>query len=276
MNAPESLYLNPAAHLWITMLATARAYLIRVSAYTVQLVRWPLGPIFTFATWRVTYSIAGRGQVDGATVSGFLLVGIFGLITWTSSVWVSGYALEWERDEGTSGALFLSPASRGAVVIGYGLGSFVWFLPSFGAILLLGVVTGARLHVSSPLAVLIAALALIVASLAAGFALAGLFILSRRGNTIANVGQQPIFLLAGFIVPRAALPGWLHAISNVIPVAHAVDALRAAALGGATLAQIAVPLELTALTSIGFFLVGALSLRGVEHVAKQHGQLDLY
>ena len=86
MNAREEMFLGPRAHLWAVTLATAEAYLKRVSAYLIELIRWPLGPLFTFATWRVTYEISGRSQVDGATASGFLLIGIFGLITWTSTV----------------------------------------------------------------------------------------------------------------------------------------------------------------------------------------------
>jgi ABC-2 type transport system permease protein len=229
-----------------------------------------------FAVWRVTYGVAGRGHVDGAAVSGFLLVGMFGLITFSSSVWVSGYAIEWERDEGTSGALFLSPASRVAVILGYGLGSFIWFLPSFAAILLLGIVTGARLHVSDPLALVCAALALILASLTTGFALAGLFILSRRGNLWANVCQQPINLLGGFLIPRSLLPAPLYALSQGVPAAHAVDALRAAALQAASIADIAASLALTLVTSASFFVIGLLALRRVEYVAKHYGQLDLY
>src|SRR5579859_4369403 len=122
MMARDEMYLSPAAHMWVGMLATARAYLKRVSAYAIELIRWPLGPIFLFAAWRVTYAVSGRTHLDGATISGFLLVGVFGNITWNSSLWASGYALEHERYEGTSGALFLSPASRAAVVAGYGLG----------------------------------------------------------------------------------------------------------------------------------------------------------
>lgn len=276
MIAREDLFLGPFGHMWVTIFATARAYLKRVSAYTIELIRWPLGPVVTFAIFRVTYGIAGQGHVDGAAVSGFLLVGMVGMITWSSSVWVSGYAIEWERNEGTSGALFLSPASRAGVVVGYGIGSFLWFVPSYTAIGLLALLTGARFHVGDAVAVLVSIVALLVASLAAGFTLAGVFILSRRGNLLANVGQNPIILLGGFIVPRDALPGWLHAISNAIPAAHAVDALRAATLGGASLSGIARPLALTGLTSLIFFLLGLVALGRVEYVAKRHGQLDLY
>src|SRR5947209_6147538 len=206
MKARDEMFLSPAGHALAVMQATVRAYLKRFSAYAIELIRWPLGPLLTFAGWRITYSVSGRTHVGGATAAGFLLVGLFGLITWTSTLWASGYAIQWERQEGTSPALFLSPASRAAVVAGYGIGSFVWFLPSFLCVLVLGILTGARLHVADPVALALSVLALFSASLAAGFFFAGLFVLSRNGNLIANFLQTPIFLLAGFLVPLSSLP----------------------------------------------------------------------
>ncbi|MGI8826593.1 MAG: ABC transporter permease [Chloroflexota bacterium] len=277
MNATrEAWFLGPTSHIWAVTMATTRAYLKRYSAYLIQLIRWPLGPLIMFVTYRVTYGASGRTHVGGATISGFLLIGMVGLVTWTSTVWASGYALEFERYEGTSGALFLSPASRAAVVAGYGLGSFLWFLPSFAVLVLLGVVTGARLHVADPLALGLAALSLVVSSLAVGFTFAGLFILSRRGNMIANFVQQPIYLLAGFLVPLDSLPHWVRPISNALPVTHAVAALRQSALAGATLRQAGPQIGLALVTAAAYWVVGLIALRRVEHVAKRAGQLDLY
>jgi ABC-2 type transport system permease protein len=274
--ASETIFLSPLEHALVTVRGTARAYLRRNSAYLIQLIRWPLGPTIAFATWRLTYAASGRAQVDGASAAGFLLVGMFGLITWSSAIWASGYAIEWERQEGTSAALFLSPASRAAVVAGYGLGSLIWYLPSFAAILLLGFLTGARLVVTDPLALGLAALSLVVASLAAGFFFSGLFILSRRGNLIANFLQGPIYLLGGFMVPRSRLPGILHPLSNAIPASHAVDALRATALSGASLSHAGPEIGLAFAVSAVYVLIGLIGLRRVERVAKRSGQLDLY
>lgn len=276
MMARDEMFLSPARHIMAVMRATVRAYLKRFSAYAIELIRWPLGPLLTFAGWRITYSVAGRAHVDGASAAGFLLVGIFGLITWTSTLWSSGYAIEWERHEGTSPALFLSPASRAAVVAGYGVGSFVWFLPSFLCVLILGVVTGAQLQVADPLALALSVLALFVASLAAGFFFAGLFILSRNGNLIANFLQTPIFLLAGFLVPLSSLPSYLRPLSNALPVTHAIIALRGTALLGATLAQSGRQIALALALSFGFWFIGLLGLRRMERAAKRTGQLDLY
>lgn len=270
-------YVGPAAHLGGTLLATARMYTKRSTAYLIDVVRAPLGVLLTFLAWWLMYRVSGTAEdVGGANAAGFLLVGMVGLLAWSSSIWSSGYAIEHERGEGTVGALFLSPASRAAVVAGYGLGSFVWELPSLLVVGLIALLSGARFVVSDPVAALAALGSVYAASLCVGFAFSGLFVLSRRGNLLANALQMPIYLLAGFVVPRDRLPAWLEPLSSVIPASHAVDALRAATLTGASLRDVVGTLGLAAATSAAFAVIGVLSLRRVESVAKRAGRLDLY
>ncbi|MFN8516164.1 MAG: ABC transporter permease [Chloroflexia bacterium] len=267
---------GPIGHLRAVMTATARGFVSRSNAYLIDVIRWPLFPLVFFVMMRLTYSVSGQQTVDGLDVSAFLMVGMFGFITWSGTIWSSGYAIEYERSEGTAAALFLSPASRVAVIAGYGLGGFVWMLPSFVTMGILGVVSGARLNVADPLAAIGAILALLTGSLATGFALAGLFILSRRANLLANFLQRPGELLAGALFPRDLLPGPLYALSNCLPVSHALDALRASLLGAATLRDTLPAIALTLAVSAVYALVGALSLRKVEHAAKRSGDLELY
>lgn len=267
---------GPAAHYWQTLLWTAIVFVRRSNAYLIDVIRWPLYPLAIYATWRVGYAVAGRGEVGGVDAAGFLLIGMFGMITWTATVWGGGYALEYERYDGTIGALFLSPASRAAVIIGYGIGGLIWILPALIVVALLGVVVGARLTIADPLAALLAACALVAATLGTGFVLASLFILSRRANLMANVIQAPLQLLGGFIVPRESLPAWARLLSDALPVGHAVDALRASTLTGARLADVWWQLVLAFTLAVLYTALGLLSLWRVEDAAKRTGQLDLY
>lgn len=267
---------SPAGHFWAIMRATARGFVSRSNAYLIDVIRWPLFPLVFFGMMHLTYSITGQETIAGYDTSAFLMVGMFGFILWSGTIWSSGYAIEYERSEGTAAALFLSPASRVAVIAGYGLGGFVWMLPSFVTMALLGFATGARFNVADPLAAGCAVLAMLTGSLATGFALAGLFILSRRANLLANFLQRPGELLAGALFPRDLLPGPLYALSNCLPVSHAIDALRGSLLGAATLRDTLPAIGLTLAVSAVCALVGALSLRKVEHAAKRSGDLDLY
>jgi ABC-2 type transport system permease protein len=258
------------------VLQTAINDLKRINAYFIDVIRWPIFPVSLFVIYELSYGIAGRPTVEGADAVGFLLVGMVGLVVWSTTIWSGGYAIEMERGSGTAAALFLSPASRVAVILGYGVGGLIWGVPAIAMIAVLALLTGARFDVADPLAVAAALGALAVAALASGFALAGLFILSRRANMMANFLQPPIYLLAGFAVPRGSLPWWLHAPSELLPIGHAVDAVRSSALRGTSLVDCAPALWLTVITSLAFVVVGIFALGRVERVAKHRGELDLY
>jgi ABC-2 type transport system permease protein len=259
-----------------TLVATTLAYARRSAAYAIEIIRAPLFPLVYFGTMYLVYSISGQQSVDGIDLAGFLLVGMFGFEAWSASVWTSGYAIESERFEGTIGALFMTPANRMLVIAGYGLGGFIFLLPSLLVILLLGFVSGAQFVISDPLAVLAAAATMVVASLAVGFTLAGAFVLTRRANLLANVIQHPVYLLGGFVVPRDAFPNWLRPFADALPFGHVVDALRAATLRGASLGDIAGELGWSLGISAVCALAGALLIRRVEYAAKRSGQLELF
>ncbi|MBA2518207.1 MAG: ABC transporter permease [Chloroflexia bacterium] len=273
---PGVRYLSPAGHWWATMTATLRSQLFIDTTYLISIIRQPLGGAIFFLLMWITYQASGQSVVAGTSAAGFLLIGQVGVEAWGSTIWASGYAIQHERSLGTIGALFLSPASRVAVILGYGVSGFLWSLPSLLVLLILGLIAGARFAVADPLAVLAALVAVYGGSLAVGFAFASAFILSRRGNLIANALQTPIHLLAGFLVPRSSLPEVFQAISNVIPAAHSIDALRASTLNGASLGDIWPSLAATLATSLGFVVIGAWGLRRVEFAARRSGSLELY
>ena len=256
-------------------LATARSYMIQRMSYIVDVIRWPLYPTFYFLTLVLAYQIAGRSSVDGFDARGYLLVGTIGVVLWQANLWAGGYAIEWERDHGTINALFLTPASRAAVILGYALGSLtVWIVPN--ALLLAGVayLIHADANVHDPFAVTASFISLIIATFALGFAVAGIFVLSRRANLLANFFQSPIYLLSGMLVPISALPASMRVLAAVFPLSAGMDALRGSLLGGAGMTAISGDLARLLILSAALFLFGLVMLRRVENVAKRGGELD--
>lgn len=255
--------------------ATARSYFVRRSAYLVDIIRSPMYPAFYFLTIVLAYRVAGRTVVDGYQTLGYLLVGTIGVILWQSNLWASGYAIEQERREGTINSLFLTPASRAAVVSGYALGSvFFTILPNTIVIGALALLMNIQPNVQDPLAVFVAVLALCVATYALGFALAGVFVLSRRANLLANFLQSPIYLLSGMIVPISALPGPMRWLAKVFPLSSGMNALRQSLLAGAGLGDIAGDLSRLVTLSAVLLIFGLVMLRRVERVAKNGAELD--
>ena len=85
---------------------------------------------------------------------------------------------------------------------------------------------------------LVSLFAVYVCCLCIGLAFGGLFVLTRQSNAMSNFLQTPMYLLAGFFVPRSALPEWLQKVSDLLPVSHAIDALRATTLTGGSFSDV--------------------------------------
>lgn len=266
---------NDLRNAYYVCVSTARSYIIRQTSYIVDVIRWPLYPTMYFLTLILAYHISGRASVDGFGVSGYLLVGTIGVVLWQSNLWSGGYAIEFERYGGTINALYLTPASRAAVVLGYSLGSLaVWILPN--SLILTGVAWACHVNanVNDPLAVIVCFICLVIATFALGFAVSGIFVMSRRANLMANFFQSPIYLLSGMIVPISALPGSMRVFASVFPLSSGMDALRRSLLSGASTLDVSGDLARLLLLSAALFLFGLFMLRRVENVAKRGGELD--
>lgn len=256
--------------------ATTAAHARRSTAYLIDVIRWPVYPLLYYVTLLLTYRISGRTVVDGMRVEGFLLVGALGVILWQSNLWNSGSAIERERFEGTLPSLLLTPASRPAVVIGYALASTaVYVIPNVVVLASLALLSGARVDVRDPGAVVLATLSLTAAAIVLGYTLSGLFVLTRRANLLANFLQSPIYLLSGMVVPVASLPGPLRGLAQVFPVSFGMDALRRTLLLGAGLGEVAPALIRLVVASVVLAVAGTWLLRRVEHVAKRGSELDV-
>jgi ABC-2 type transport system permease protein len=260
---------------WRLLWATVRVFLLRWASNPIMLVRAPLMPLLLLVSFTVAYQVSGQNAVQRQGVVGFLVVGILATLAWNATVWGSGHALQWELHSGTIPAVVAAPTRMMPVVIGYGIGNIAWDITGLASCLGAAVLLGARFEVADPVAALVSLVAVYGSSLCIGLGFAGLFILSRQANAMSNFLQAPIWLLAGFFVPRAALPDWLEPVSDAIPLAHAVDALRATTLAGESFAEVGGALLATATTSAVFLLAGVWSLRRVDHALRRRGNLDL-
>lgn len=269
-HAGDALRLN-----LLVTLATARAYVLRYASNPIQLLRAPLSPVLQLAGFVLAYDISGQTSVPANQVIGFLVIGIFMTEAWSATVWGSGNALQSERQLGTISAVIAAPASTGSIIVGYTLGSLIAFLPSIATCAVVGIMAGATFVVASPIAVAIALMTAYICTFCIGFAFGGLFILSKNSNSLSNFLQTPIFLLAGFYVPRSVLPSWLQRVSDLIPLSHAADAMRGALLEGETTRDLSTSLPAALGTAIVFLIVGVWATSAADRAIRTSGTLDI-
>ncbi len=255
--------------------ATARVFLFRFASNPLMVIRTPLGPILILLGFHLVYEVSGQTSVDGLDAMGFLVIGMLGTLAWSSTVWGAGNALQDETYQGTISAVIIAPQRVSSVILGYGVGSMLFNLPALAVSVVTGFLLGANFQVDHPAAALLALVALYACCLCIGLGFGGLFILTRQSNALSNFLQGPIYLLAGFFVPRSALPEWLQPISVILPISHAVEALHKSLLSGASVAQIGPELGWTVLTSAVFLVAGLVGLHWMDDVVRRRATLDL-
>jgi ABC-2 type transport system permease protein len=155
--------------------------------------------------------------------AGLIMLGIFPFVV---MFLITSIAMLRERTSGTLERLLTTPLGRLDLLLGYGLAFGV--AAALQALVTVGIaVTVYDLDVAGSLwlvgliAVLDALLGVALGLLASAFARS-----EFQAVQFMPVVVLPQFLLCGLLVPRDLMPDWLHAISNVLPLTYAVEALQ--------------------------------------------------
>jgi ABC-2 type transport system permease protein len=184
-----------------------------------------------------------------------------GMFPFTIMFLVTSIAMLRERSSGTLERLMTLPLGKADILAGYGLAFGVLAAGQAVVVCAAGFLV---LGLQAPHGVLIVGL-LAVGNATLGMAL-GLFASAFARTEFQAVQFMPAFLLpqilvCGVFVPRGDMAGWLHALSDVMPLTYSFDALarvtRESAIGSALATDVAVTLGIT-LLALG---LGALTLR---------------
>jgi len=146
-----------------------------------------------------------------------------------------GIAVIWERDLGVVHKLLVSPAPRGALVLGKAVSAGIRGLSQAVIIYALAWLVQVRID-WRPLP-LVGVLAVVVLG-AACFSTLSLIIaaLVKTRERFMGIGQvltMPLFFASNAIYPIEVMPPWLRACARVNPLTYEVDALRQLMLRGA-------------------------------------------
>ncbi|MFD7610880.1 ABC transporter permease [Streptomyces sp. NPDC059828] len=149
----------------------------------------------------------------------------------------AGFAVIIEKQSGVVERMRVTPVSRLALLLGRALRDTAVFV--FQAVLL--VLVAVALGLRAPLGgVLIGFgfVALLTVSLASlSYALAMKLSTPQEFGPVINAIAMPSMLLSGLMLPMALAPGWLDALSHVMPLRYLVDAMRDAYVGTYTSAS---------------------------------------
>lgn len=209
---------------------------------------------------------------------GFVVVGGAMTAFWLNVLWSMSSQLYWEKESGNLALYIMAPNSMMAILLGMALGGIVATTLRAAAILLVGSLVFHVQYAVGNLPMLVAVFLLTLAALyGLGMMSASLFLLwGREAWHLANLAQEPVYLLSGFYFPVKNLGFWVAVGASIIPLTLGLDAMRQLLFpSGAALGFLMVPVEVAVLTVLCvLFLIAARWLLGyMERIAVREGRL---
>jgi ABC-type polysaccharide/polyol phosphate export permease len=249
----------------------ATGLLFRLRELTVS--RWFLLLCFLqpviFAT--IAFYMFKAGGRPGTLLYAALGAGMMGI--WSSTLFGSGGALQWNRWQGTLELLVAAPAPFIVVLLPLTLATAVSGSYSLVSTLAWGrLLFGVPLHLAHPIAFVVAVPAAVLSLGLMGLLMASSFILYRNANALSNLLEYPVWVATGLIFPLSLLPGWVAPISWLLAPRWGIDAIRHAALGQGA---VWFPIAMCAVTGVAYLVLAACFLRWFERAARARATLAL-
>ena len=217
-----------------------------------------------FYMWR-------SGAREGTLLYVALGAGLMGM--WSSTLFGSGGAIQWQRWQGTLEILVAAPPRFLFTVLPLTLATATNGLYSIVATLFWGrILFGVPLDLEHPLLFVLALPITTIGLGLLGLVMASTFVLYRQASAFSNLLEYPVWLVTGLLVPVSLLPGWVEPISWVLAPTWGVRAVRDAALGGG---DPGLALGMCLLLSAVYLAIGTLTMANFERLARQRATLAL-
>jgi ABC-type polysaccharide/polyol phosphate export permease len=222
-----------------------------------------------FAT--IAFYMFKAGGRPGTLLYAALGAGMMGI--WSSTLFGSGGALQWNRWQGTLELLVAAPPPFLVVLLPLTLATSVTGAYSLFATLFWGrVFFGVPLHFVHGLAFAVAVPAAVFSLGLMGLLMASSFILYRHANALSNLLEYPVWVATGLLFPLALLPGWVRPISWLLAPRWGIDAIRHAALGSG---PVWFPIAMCAVTGAAYVVLAGVFLGIFERAARANATLSL-
>jgi ABC-2 type transport system permease protein len=218
----------------------------------------------------IAFFMFEHGSRSGTLLYAALGAGLMGI--WSSTLFGSGGAIQWQRWQGTLELLVGAPPPFIAVLLPLTVATASLGLYAVVATLVWGrIFFGVPLDFAHPLQLAVALPVTIVSLGLLGLVLASTFVLYRHANAFSNLLEYPVWLVTGLLVPITLLPGWVEPIAWVLAPTWGMRAIRDASFGGGAWPEIG----MCAALGLAYLGLGAVLLRNFEHLARSRATLSL-
>jgi ABC-2 type transport system permease protein len=218
----------------------------------------------------VAYFMFKAGARPGTLLYVALGAGMMGI--WSSTLFGSGGAIQWQRWQGTLEYCIAVPPPFLLVIVPLTLATATIGLYSLTATLVWGwLFFDVPLEVAHPAAFIVALPVTVLGLGLLGLVLASTFILYRNANALSNLLEYPVWLVTGLLVSLSLLPGWVAPISWVLAPTWGINALRESAIAGNAWPEIGMCILLAGV----YLVIGHFLLQHFERLARERATLSL-
>lgn len=179
-----------------------------------------------------------------------------------------------ERQQQTLSLILVTPAPRLPLFLGRSVPVIAnGFLASAFALIVAGLIFGARLPLAAILPVALAMIATSASCTGLGLVNAALGLRVRETAVLSNVIFGLLLIFCGVNLPLSRLPRWMSDVSAYLPLTHGIIAARRLA-GGASLSQAIGEISIEFVIGLSYAIVGFVLLRVFELESRRRATLD--
>ena len=232
---------------------------------------------FFFLSRLVGAGVANQMEPYGGNYFSFVLIGI--AFTDYLSVSLGGFSSQIRSAQimGTLEALLVTPTSVSTILFSSTLYDFFFTSIRVIAYLVIGVlIFGMDLHLVSLPAFFVVMILTILAFAGIGLLSAAFIIVFKQGSPISWVMGTASGLLGGVFYPISVLPSWLIPFANLLPITHALEAMRQVLLKGAPFSAIYHQIFILSVFVVILLPLGLLAFRYGLKLARKEGSLIHY
>lgn len=248
------------------------------SAFRMAMLHWMADPqwvipniiapfVFTFVA--LTLFADAQGSFGLYAVLGGGMMGM-----WGNTLYASGFAIDFERWQGTLEEVVAAPSNLLHVITGRSVSNALFGLTNMIAILIIATfVFRVPLGVANPVLFAFSLVLTLLSVSALGLIFASSFVLTRSAQIFTNGLEFPIYIISGSMFPIYLLPFWSHPVSYILGPTWGIEAIRAAATFANVPLSFWRDIGIMLVITVAYVVVAALLFKMVETKSRRDGTL---
>ncbi len=248
------------------------------SAFRMAMLHWMADPqwvipnviapfVFTFVA--LTLFKEATGPFGLYAVLGGGMMGM-----WGNTLYSSGFAISFEKWQGTLEEVVATPSNLLHVIAGKSVSNALFGLVNMMAILLIAsLVFRVSLDVANPVLFALSLVLTLLSVSALGLIFASAFVLTRSAQVFTNGLEFPIYVISGSMFPIGLLPFWVHPASYILGPTWGIEAIRIAAGQENVSLTFWINVSVMLLITLAYVAIAAFLFKKVETKSRRDGTL---